>query len=319
MNVLIAVDSSASDHAALAATLARRWPEGTNFRVLSVIPGRLRDKINSGEISAELFHAHRLLDRATSEIESSNQDSIVVGEIDVGNPTKAILRLADSWPADLIVVGSHDRTLLQRLYMGSVSRAVLHKAHCSVLVARNLAFGPSSCTPLNRVMLAVDGSPYSRAAANLVLTAKWPENTRFHILSVCNPIYSAFAFEPSALRVIGDLERQDEARQQVRSMVDDVALGFENTFGPSNVEYAVTEGQPGEVILATARDWRADLLVVGSHGQPNMAKRLFGSVSQQVAMQADCSVQIVRCSVEQINRFNHQRDESQELQSASGF
>ncbi|MBZ0188516.1 MAG: universal stress protein, partial [Candidatus Obscuribacterales bacterium] len=128
MNVLIALDSSASTHAALAATLARRWPEGTDFRVSTVIPGKSQDKINCGEFGAELFHAHRLIDRAISEIKSRNEDSIVMGEIDVGNPTKAILRLADSWPADLIVVGPHDRALLQRLYMGSVSRSVLHKA-----------------------------------------------------------------------------------------------------------------------------------------------------------------------------------------------
>ncbi|MDZ4833316.1 MAG: universal stress protein [Candidatus Melainabacteria bacterium] len=319
MNILVAMDSSASAHAALVATLARRWPEGTDFRVLTVIPGKLRDRFSGGQIGADLFQAHRLVDVATGAIEIRNIDSVVTGEIDVGNPTKTITRMADSWPADLVIVGSHDRPALGRFFMGSVSKAILHKANCSVLVARDSGYGTADGRPMNRVMLAIDDSPYSKAAVNSILNAKWPEKTKFYILSVCNPMYSGFTYEPSAISVFNSLEIQDEYRREVGDMVRGVAHQFENVFGPGRVEYDVKEGSAENVILESARDWRPDLIVVGSHGRPNMATRLLGSVSHAVAMQADCSVQVVRSSVAQLKRVKDRSAESMKMPSASGF
>lgn len=319
MNILVAIDSSAATHAALAATLARRWPEGTDFRVLTVIPGNLRDKFSDGRISPELFHAHWLIDKATSEIESRNEDSIVTGQIDVGNPTKSITKGADAWPADLVIVGSHERGPLERLFMGSVSKSVMHKANCSVLVARNLVETPTGCSPINKVMLAIDDSAYSKAAVDTVLSSKWPENTRFYILSVSSPMYSGFAYEPSAMAVNWALDYQEERHRDVEEMVHGVLRQFEDAFGPGTVECGVIEGHPEDVILKTARDWGAHLIVVGSHGRPDMAKRFLGSVSQTVAMQADCSVQIVRSNAAQIKRMKDRNRESTAMPAASGF
>jgi nucleotide-binding universal stress UspA family protein len=53
-----------------------------------------------------------------------------------GDARSAILDEADSWGADLIVVGSHGRTGLKRLVLGSVAAAVVAHAHCSVEVVR---------------------------------------------------------------------------------------------------------------------------------------------------------------------------------------
>jgi nucleotide-binding universal stress UspA family protein len=53
-----------------------------------------------------------------------------------GDPRTAIVDAADEWQADLIVVGSHGRTGLKRLVMGSVAQAVVAHAHCSVEVVR---------------------------------------------------------------------------------------------------------------------------------------------------------------------------------------
>ena len=70
--------------------------------------------------------AHRL-EAAGLEAVSQRRD---------GDPAEQIVDVAKSWQADLIVVGTHGRTGLRRLLMGSVARNVLHHAHCSVLVVR---------------------------------------------------------------------------------------------------------------------------------------------------------------------------------------
>lgn len=60
-----------------------------------------------------------------------------------GDPADAVVRLAEDHDVDLIVLGSHGRTGLTRLLMGSVAEAIVRKAHCPVLVykqpARKLA------------------------------------------------------------------------------------------------------------------------------------------------------------------------------------
>jgi nucleotide-binding universal stress UspA family protein len=53
-------------------------------------------------------------------------------------------------------------------------------------------------------------------------------------------------------------------------------------------------GHAEEVILAAAREWPADLILVGSHGHRAWERFMLGSVSQAVAWHAHCSVEIVR-------------------------
>ena len=54
-----------------------------------------------------------------------------------GDPRTVIVDDADTWHADLIVVGSHGRTGLKRLVLGSVAQSVVAHAHCSVEVVRS--------------------------------------------------------------------------------------------------------------------------------------------------------------------------------------
>ena len=56
----------------------------------------------------------------------------------------------------------------------------------------------------------------------------------------------------------------------------------------------VQEGEPRQVILHCAATWRANLIVVGSHGKTGLDRLLLGSVSEHVARHALCSVEIVR-------------------------
>jgi nucleotide-binding universal stress UspA family protein len=59
-----------------------------------------------------------------------------------GDPRTEIIGAADEWKADLIVVGSHGRTALERLLLGSVAQAVVAHAHYSVEVVRRSRRSP---------------------------------------------------------------------------------------------------------------------------------------------------------------------------------
>ena len=53
-----------------------------------------------------------------------------------GSPAQAIVEEAESWGADLVIVGSHGYGFWERMFLGSVSNALVHHAPCSVLVVR---------------------------------------------------------------------------------------------------------------------------------------------------------------------------------------
>jgi nucleotide-binding universal stress UspA family protein len=83
--------------------------------------------------------AGAFVDEATRRIAEGFAGRIA-GHIAVGKPAEEIVQLASDLRADLIVVGSHGKNLLERVMLGSVSQAIVHKAPCAVLVARPNAY-----------------------------------------------------------------------------------------------------------------------------------------------------------------------------------
>jgi nucleotide-binding universal stress UspA family protein len=63
------------------------------------------------------------------------------------------------------------------------------------------------------------------------------------------------------------------------------------------------EGDPRQTIVDSAREWHADLIVMGSHGKKGF-ERMLGSVSDSVARHAPCSVEIVR-SAQELEKVTH--------------
>lgn len=290
MNILIAIDSSATSQAALAATLAREWAEASEFRVLTVLPSKEKWINGQKVISSELYRAHRLIDSAVSEIETHNPYSLVMGQIDVGDPAKCILNFARSWPADLIVVGSYDRGPMERFFTGSVSRAVFQDADCSVLISRNI----DEAAEVNRVLVAVDDSYNSKVAVDTLLTSRWPKNTQFKLLTAAKSNYGVYSFEPNSLAFLHAIEAYEEYLYGLDETLSQTKARLDAAFGADRVDCAVIEGNLEQVILETARDWDAHLILMGSSERPGMTLKLFGSLSQTIALKATCSVQAVR-------------------------
>jgi nucleotide-binding universal stress UspA family protein len=95
----------------------------------------------STDRSDEIVTLEHRLSRAPSEIEQAIQrmqamlPSRVIAHLRAGDPARSILQTAVDVDADLLVVGSHQRTRLEKMIVGSVAERVLRGAHCPVLVA----------------------------------------------------------------------------------------------------------------------------------------------------------------------------------------
>jgi universal stress protein A len=68
--------------------------------------------------------------------------------VEAGEPSDTILQLAKELGADLIVMGTHGRTGLSRLLLGSVAEAVLRRSACAVLTIRVTSRAPRETVPL---------------------------------------------------------------------------------------------------------------------------------------------------------------------------
>ena len=82
--------------------------------------------------------AERVSKESVETIRASFPDQAVcvTGLVELGRPAQLIVEAADTWDADLIVVGSHGHGFWGRLALGSVSDAVVHHAKCSVVVVK---------------------------------------------------------------------------------------------------------------------------------------------------------------------------------------
>lgn len=143
LKILLAVDESAGSDAAVRAVLARPWPEGSTVKIIGAAepPKPLTPEswamphnyYEEWEKSIE-NQASAAVEKATAQF--SGKALAVLPEVIKGQARKVILNEAESWGADLIVLGSRGLGGFERLLLGSVSHAVVTHAHCSVKLVR---------------------------------------------------------------------------------------------------------------------------------------------------------------------------------------
>jgi len=145
-----------------------------------------------------------------------------------------------------------------------------------------------------KVLLAVDNSESSGAAARAIVEQFRAEDTEVCVLHAVvwqRAISSSFSFARGnsyGAQLCSTLKR---AREQAAGLVANLA-GVLRASG-FRTSTAVVEGSPLLTILGRAAEWQADLIVLGSHHRRGL-DRVFESVSEKVARQAPCSVEIVR-------------------------
>jgi len=167
---------------------------------------------------------------------------------------------------DMIIMGTHGRKGMKRLIMGSVAVKVIGHAPCNVLVL-----------PLNakfeckNILIGTDGSQYSKAAASEAIGIAKRCGSRLFVISVA----------PSDVAMIS-------AQDNVKKVVDKAEM--------EGIETAsiVTKGEPYEAVVEAAKQKKADLIVMGSHGRTGLKRLLMGSVTERVIGHSESAVLVVK-------------------------
>ena len=139
-----------------------------------------------------------------------------------------------------------------------------------------------------KIVLAIDDSKFSEAAAKSLAGQFRPQDTEVRVLHVVEPIVISQPPQMSA----GYYPELEDRLPQAREGVDRVAKTLSSA--GFRVTTSVPTGDARSVILENAAEWTADLIVLGSHGRKGLERFFLGSVSEAVARHALCSVLIVR-------------------------
>ena len=147
-----------------------------------------------------------------------------------------------------------------------------------------------------RILLAVDGSSCSDNAVAEVSSRPWPHGSEIKVVTAYEMPLPATP-EGWALPATYLDELDAAVKGQAQSVVQRAVAALKsNTAKSINVAGVCIPGSPRSVILDEAKEWNADLIVVGSHGYGAWGRFLLGSVSQSVVSHAKCSVEVVRCA-----------------------
>jgi len=146
-----------------------------------------------------------------------------------------------------------------------------------------------------KILLAVDGSQCSDKAVEEVARRPWPAGSVIKVLTAYElPLPPTPEAWPVPTAYFEELERV--ASEHARSILERTLTRLRSAMGSeADINGEVAPGPPRTLILDQAQNWKADLIVVGSHGYSAWERFLLGSVSQSVVSHAQCSVEVVRC------------------------
>jgi nucleotide-binding universal stress UspA family protein len=146
-----------------------------------------------------------------------------------------------------------------------------------------------------KILIATDGSDFSRTAIEKCCRMLNLKDAEIKIVSVYEQS-APMATEPFAISAQYYQETMDLARKQSETFAADSIKQLRENLHDSapNIETEVFLGSPSRVIVDEAGDWKADLIVVGSHGRSFWGRLTLGSVSDAIVHHAPCSVLVAR-------------------------
>ncbi len=286
MKILISYDGSRHANAALKDLLRAGLPVEARAVVMSPPKSSLAEGVKAarnGRPDAPVYSEEEVEEAAAMAKQASNmiRENFpaweVRADLAIGSTVRVVAKKASQWNPNLIVLGLHGGADSRSHFLGGVSRRIAIEAKCSVRVARGFNAGADE-TP--RVLLCVDGSPYTEAAVSAVASRNWPKGTEVRVLTVVNP------FDYSIPEFV------DKAIERAKSFHRNIAYDLDRT--PVFTSSVVGEGEPAKVILRIADEWKPDCIFLAPRRKSRFSSFLLSGVSGIVVARAKCAVELTR-------------------------
>jgi nucleotide-binding universal stress UspA family protein len=277
--ILCPVDFSPFSERALAYAMKLSVWFGAKLQVLHVMPLLPPSTVNALAATDRDLSARNLQTLVKRQrLPQAEVESVLV---ESGDTAEKILRVADDFDADVIVTGSHGRAGLERVVLGSVVEALLHRCGRPILTVPShfsRTFEGEGAT-FARMVCAVDFSEASLNAVAFAVALAEESAARLTLLHVIE-------MQPEWKRA----DAEASALTRLRALIPNNATEY------CDIDTAVLEGGVSRQLLRMADERRADLMVLGVHGRNAFDLAFFGSNSKDVVRYAHCPVLIVPAS-----------------------
>jgi nucleotide-binding universal stress UspA family protein len=275
-SILVPLDGSAfSEHALpLALSVARR--SGAQLYLAHVLSGRggLSNGTDRATAASRTVYLERLAQQIENQAVRAPITSILTGPV-----ADTLLDYARSIRCDLIVLTTHGRGALSRLWLGSVADVIVRRSPAPVMLVRPHQPTPNAKVerPLRRVLVPLDGSPLAEAIIEHVVRIGRIMDFEYTLLRVVDP--AALGLSPRDEETTDSTMLQplkDRAQMYLDRQAEELrAQGLQ-------VEAVVTVGEPASSILAYARAHGSDMIAMATHGRGGVSLVLLGSVADKV-------------------------------------
>lgn len=285
MKILLAIDNSVHSSHAVQDVISSSWPSGSELVLVNVVtsPFGFRQPTEIPDLAREF------VGKTAADIKSKNAAfSVVDGKVTTGNPKSVILTLLGALGSDLLIIGAR-RADFSKMVFGGVSHPLLLASECSVRIARAKKLHSHT-----RVLIALDASEPARAALQEVMSRPWAAGTEFVCLNAV-PTFTDLNSRTPIMFADEEIERERAELLKIGATeLERSTKLLEDSIKGCSVRSEILYGDPRECLIRASQDYDADLIVLGSQGRNFSAQVAVGSVSESVALWADCSVEVVR-------------------------
>jgi nucleotide-binding universal stress UspA family protein len=289
-NILHLTDFSACSSAALTWAISLTRAHGAKLSVLHVVvPDALVSMPPDSPMVAlgiQQEWAQGEMQRIEAQLSDLRHEAMVTRGKDVWLAVEPKLKQLES---DLIVLGTHGRTGLRRILMGSVAERVLRSSSVPVMtVGPAVARGPGDDGKFHRVLLATDFAAGSAEAASYAIAFAQRDKARLVLVHARKQSKQNRSAKRSELSVAEVLHRLGEAIPCADSL-------------RHRPETIVEYGEPGARIVEVAKRREADLIVMGirTAGSLFAATHFEVGTAHNVVAEAPCPVLTVKPKVQQ--------------------
>ncbi len=277
--ILVAVDGSESSKNALHQAFKLANEEKCWITVTSVVPpyeGEI-EILGIKDIRAAL---RRPCEEALTEVEkiAKTERMLVKTVCEEGEIYERIVDLADAENCDVIVMGRRGLRNIERMLVGRVTARVIGHTQRDVLVVPN-----GTTVGWKTIVLATDGSKYSAAATERAIAFAKSYGGELKVLSVVDVPSEFYAEAPQAV---------EDLVKKAKGFVAEAKKQAEAAGVPA--ETFVGEAEAYQAINNLAKEQKADMIILGSHGRTGLRRLLMGSVTEKVIGYASCPVLVVK-------------------------
>jgi len=218
-----------------------------------------------------------------------NVESIILRSISAAD---AILEYLPEHSFDLIVMGTHGRTGLKHMFLGSVAEKIVRLAPVPVLSVHRSVQKFS----LSKIVVPIDFSIYSRNAADIAISLAKSFGAQIKFVHIVekdiHPSFYAAGVE-SIFQI--DTSLKDRVIQNLKGFLE------EQTSAGIKTEFIVKEGKAHREIIEFAQQVKTDLIVISTHGLTGLEYLLLGSTAEKLVRWASCPVLTIKTRNNSVN------------------